>query len=48
MKKSDHITALFIGSLFYYYKGDRQLASMLIETAVDIHKNYPFKTVGQA
>ena len=48
MKKSDHVTALFIGAIFYHYKGDKQMAQMLIDTAVDIHKSYPFKVVGQA
>jgi hypothetical protein len=48
MNKKEHVTALFIGALFYHYKGDKQMAQMLIETAVDIHKSYPFKVVGIA
>lgn len=48
MNKQDHVTALFIGALYYHYKGDTQMARMLIDTAVDIHKSYPFKLVGQA
>lgn len=48
MKKSDHITALFIGGLFYLYKGDKQMASLMFCTAVDILNNYPFQVVGDA
>lgn len=48
MSKSEHITLLFIGGLFYVFKGDKQLADLCFNTAVDILNNYPFKHVGQA
>lgn len=48
MKKSDHITALFIGGLYYAFKGDKQMANLCFCTAVDILNNYPFTFVGEA
>jgi hypothetical protein len=48
MKKSDHITALFIGSIFYYYKEDKQLSQLLINTALYILVNCPANFIGDA
>jgi hypothetical protein len=36
MSKSEHISALFIGGLFYWIVGEEATAAMCWKTAVDI------------
>lgn len=37
MKMSDHVTALFVGGLYYWFvKGDRQLADLCWRTGADV------------
>jgi hypothetical protein len=36
MTKSEHITALFVGGWYYWFKGEDATASMCWRTAVDI------------
>lgn len=41
--KSEHITALFVGGLYYWFaKNDRQSADLCWRTAVDILENCLF------
>jgi hypothetical protein len=47
MKTADHVTALFVGGLYYWFIGEEATADMLWRTAVDIHHlNVPM--VGEA
>ena len=48
MNKLEHITALFVGGLYYWLYGDRQLADLCWRTGVDVLQHYPFQTAGQA
>lgn len=41
--KSEHVTALFVGGLYYWFsKRDRQMAELCWRTAKDILEHYPF------